>query len=97
MSEERKPFLVGLITAALDAYERSEIGLARLVRDVEHAVEALFDVADATWVERLRSAWSGLEIIHALALADGRSVLTDGERADVDLTIAELRGVLAEG
>jgi len=91
---EREQFLVGLIAKALDAYERG-VGLARLVADVESGIDALFDVADSEWVEQLRSAWSGLEIVYALALDEGRSALTDEERGDVDETIAALRSLLA--
>jgi len=94
-AREREQFLVGLIAKSLDAYERGEAGLARLVADVEGAIEALFDVADSEWVERLRSAWSGLEIVYALVLDEGRSGLTDEERCDIDETIAELRSLLA--
>jgi hypothetical protein len=92
---ERGQFLIGLIAKALDSYERGETGLARLVADVEGGIEALFDVADSAWVEQLRSTWSGLEIVYALALDEGRSALTDEERSDVDETIAELRSLLA--
>ena len=94
---EREQLLIGLIAKALDEYERGEAGLARLVADVEAGVEALFDVADREWVEELRSAWSGLEIVYAVALDEGRSALTDQERRDVDETISELRSLLAAG
>lgn len=93
---ERAQFLVERIEMALDAYERGG-GLARLVRDVESGVEALFDVSDNAWVEQLRSAWSGLEIVYAMALDEGRSTLSDEERGDVTETIAELRSLLAAG
>jgi hypothetical protein len=92
---EREQFLTGLIAKALDAYQREDTDLPRLVADVESGIEALFDVADSAWVEQLRSAWSGLEIVYALALDEGRSTLTDEERGDVDETIAELRSLLA--
>ena len=94
-TREREQFLIGLLASALDSYERGDAGLARLVADVEGAIEALFDVADSAWVEQLRSAWSGLEIVYALALDEGRSTLTGEERGDVDETIAELRALLA--
>ncbi|HEX4345397.1 MAG TPA: hypothetical protein VHZ31_07540 [Solirubrobacteraceae bacterium] len=95
LTGERERFLVGLIAGAFDAYERGDGGLARLVADVESGVEALFDVADREWVEQLRSAWSGLEIVYALALDEGRSAVTEEERGDVDETIAELCSLLA--
>ncbi|MEA2354456.1 MAG: hypothetical protein QOD61_585 [Solirubrobacteraceae bacterium] len=95
MAGEREQYLIGLLVKALDAYERGDGGLARLVVDVESGIEALFDVAEREWVEQLRSAWSGLEIVYALALDDGRSALTEEERGDVDETIAELRSLLA--
>lgn len=91
--EERRRFLAERIGQALDAYERDG-DLARLVRDVESGVEALFDVADNHWVEELRSAWSGLEIVYAMALDEGRTTLDDDERGDIEKTIAELRSLL---
>ena len=94
---ERDQFLIGQIANVLDAYARGDTGLARLVADVENGIDALFDVADSAWVEQLRSAWSGLEIVYALALDEDRSTLTDEERADVDATIGELRSLLATG
>jgi hypothetical protein len=95
LTEERKQLLVGLIAEALDAYESGEVDLARLVADVERGVEALFDVADHDWVEELRSAWSGSEIVYALALDEGRSTLSDDERANIDKTITELRSLIS--
>lgn len=92
---EREEFLVALITRALSSYKSNEIGLARLVADVESGVEALFGFAESGWVEELRSAWSGLEIVYAVALDEDRAELTDEERGDVDVTIAELYTVLA--
>jgi hypothetical protein len=91
---EREQFLVALIAKALDAYEHGELGLARLVADVERGIDALFEVAAGDWVEKLRSAWSGLEIVYALALDEGRSELGDEELGDVSATIAELRSLL---
>lgn len=93
--DDREQRLSGLARESLDAYERGEIGLTRLVANVESAIEALLDIADVAWVEELRSAWSGLEIVHALALDDGRRTLTDGERGEIAETIAELRSLLA--
>jgi hypothetical protein len=95
-ADERAQVLVGLIAKALDAYQCGAVGLERLVADVERGVEALFDVADHDWVEKLRSAWSGLEIVYALTLDEGRSTLSDEERDDVDETIAELRLLLTD-
>jgi hypothetical protein len=92
---EQERFLIGRIVHALDAYERGDSSLARLVADVEIGIDALFDVADSTWVEQLRSTWGGLEIVYALALDDGRSALTDDERDDIGETIAALRALLA--
>ena len=94
-TDERERFLIGLITKALDEYEHGDVRLGRLVADVEAGIDALFDVADSEWVEELRSAWSGLETVYALALDEGRSALTDEERRDIDETIAELRSLLA--
>lgn len=95
---ERERFLVGLIVNALDEYERGDVGLARLVADVEGGIDALFDVSYKEWVEQLRSAWSGLEIVHAMALDEGRSTtLSDEERDDIATAVAELRSLLAAG
>jgi hypothetical protein len=79
------------IAEALDAYERGDASLARTVTDVGDAIEDLSGAADEAWVEELRTAWSGLEIVHAL----GATTLTEPARRDVDESIAELRTVLA--
>lgn len=94
---DRERFLIGLIVNALDGYESGNAGLARLVADVEGGIDALFDVADNEWVEHLRSAWSGLEIVYAMALDEDRSTLSDEERAEIVATIAELRSLLTAG
>lgn len=93
----RERFLIGLMTKALDGYEGSEVALPGLVAEVESVIEALFDVADEQWVERLRSAWSGLEIIHAVALDEDHPTLSDEEQLDVTAAIAELRSLVAVG
>jgi hypothetical protein len=89
-------FLLDLITKELDSYEDGQTGLARLVRAVESSIDGLFDVADGDWVEQLRAAWAGLEIVYAMALDAGRSTLDDEERGDVQKAVVELRSLLAE-
>jgi hypothetical protein len=79
------------IGEALEAYERGDASLARTVADVGEAIDELSGTADDAWVEELRTAWSGLEIVHAL----GAKTLTEPARRDVDESIAELRTVLA--
>lgn len=63
--------------------------------DVESGIEALFDVAETTWVDELRSAWSGLEIVYALVLDEDRTTVTAAERGDVSETMTQLRSLLA--
>jgi hypothetical protein len=79
------------IAEAVDAYERGDASLARTVADVGEAIDDLSGSADEAWVEELRTAWSGLEMVHAL----GAKTLTEPARRDVDESIAELRTVLA--
>jgi hypothetical protein len=87
--------LYGHIRSALDGYERGEIGLARLVSSVEAAVSMLISEApDAAWLEELRTAWSGLEIVYADLLAEDRETLNEVDRADVAESIAEIRALL---
>lgn len=93
---ERVQGLVARISETLDSYLSGNLGLAVVIRDVESAIDALLDVADAYWVERLRSAWLGMEIIYAIALDEGRTVLTVEERHEVDEVVAELQSMLAE-
>lgn len=92
--EDRVRFLSGLIVKSLDGYERGDLGLGRLVGEVEGTIDALLDVSEGDWVERVRSAWSGLEVVHAVALNDDRGTLTDDDRRDVGESIAELRALL---
>lgn len=84
------------IRGALDGYERGEIGLARLVASVEAAVSTLIaEAPDAAWLEGLRTAWSGLEIVYADLLHEGREMLDEADRADVAESIAEIRALLS--
>jgi len=93
-ASERELFLVGLMRQSLDAYERGDSGLGRLVADVESVLDALGEISHQDWVEELRSTWSGLEIVYAIALDQGRPSLTDEERGNVNDTITELRSLL---
>jgi hypothetical protein len=73
-AEDREAFLVGLVGRSLEQYEAGALALPALVSEVEATVTALFEVADPRWVDRLRTAWSGLEIIHAVMLDEDRTV-----------------------
>jgi hypothetical protein len=92
---ERVHFLVRLMADALSDYEARRSNLAQLVRDVESVIDSLAEVADAVWVAELRELWGTLEIIHAVVLDEGRSVLTDDEQRDV-AEIASALGSLVE-
>jgi hypothetical protein len=94
---ERRLLLTRLLTTALDAYERGDLGLARLVSDVEQCVDGLFEVADEVWVDELRSAWGHFEIVYAGALADGRTGLNEEDHEQIAAGIAELRSLVASG
>lgn len=91
---DRAGFLVRLILESLDAFDRREIDLGALVSDVESTIVSLQDVADDEWVSELRSAWSGLEIVHAVMLDDGRAELSDKDRREVGEVVRELRATL---
>ena len=93
-AEERVRFLVGLLEQAPSDYEAGRSGLARLVRDVESAVDSLAEVADAAWVGELRELWGALEIVYALMLDEDRASLADDDRRDVAGAIAALRLLL---
>jgi hypothetical protein len=80
------------ISETLDGYERGDVSLARAVADVGAAIDELSGAADEAWLEELRTAWSGLEMVHASV---GAKTLTDPARRDVEESIAELRAVLA--
>jgi hypothetical protein len=94
-ADERLQIPLAVITGALDGYERGEVSLARLVADVETGIDALAGVADDAWVAELRTAWSGLEIVQALAADAPTSALTEPARRDVAESLAELRAALA--
>lgn len=94
---ERRLLVARLLTTTLDGYERGELDLARLVSDVEECVDGLFEVADEAWVEELRSSWGRFEIVYAVALDEGRTVLEEEDRGEVAAGIAELRSLVASG
>jgi hypothetical protein len=100
-ADDRRLLLIRLIATALDEYESGQIGLARLVSDVEHCVDGLFDVADDEWddewVEEWRSAWGRFEIPYAVALAEERTVLDEGDHREIATGVEELRTLIAAG
>ena len=91
LGRRRFRFLIGRMRQALDGFERGAIALGGLAADVESVIDALFDVADNEWVERLRSAWAGLEITHAVALDEARPALSDEDGRVIGAAFAELR------
>lgn len=88
--DEREQFLTTLMCEALTAYESGHRDLARLVSDLESLISSLEDASDASWIGALRREWGELEIVHALALDEGRSALTSDEKRDVNQTVDEL-------
>jgi hypothetical protein len=91
---DRRSILVELIRASAQSFERSDIDLRRLVSDLESTIDALTDVADADWVEELRSMWWRLELINALAMDESRTNLSDEERGEIGAILDELRAAL---
>jgi hypothetical protein len=94
-SSDREHVLLDLIRQSLDAYDSGGLDIAGLVRDVERVLDTLAEEGgDQSWVEELRTAWSGLEITHAVALDRQDSRLTDAERDEVARKITEIRWLL---
>jgi uncharacterized protein (DUF1810 family) len=83
------------IRMALDRYERDELGLRELVAGVDAAVSALLQDSEDAWLEELRTAWSGLEIVYAVCAAEDRPDLDDEDRADIAASISAIRALLA--
>jgi hypothetical protein len=96
MATEREQRLYGHIRSALDGYERDEIALPSLVASVDAAVSTLIaEAPGAAWLQELRTAWSGLEIVYADLLDEDRATLDEADRADMAESIAEIRSLLA--
>jgi hypothetical protein len=90
----RRRFLESRIIATVDSYEIGDLGLPRLVADVEACIDALLDVAPERWVEELRSAWGRFETVYAIALDEERAVLDADDRETIAVGIAELRSAI---
>jgi uncharacterized protein (DUF1810 family) len=95
LPSERDERHFGYIRTALDRYERDELDLRGLVADVDAAVSALLQDSEDAWFEKLRTAWSGLEIVYAVLVSEDRLALDDENRADIAESIAEIRALLA--
>jgi hypothetical protein len=95
VTSAREEGLLEHIRTALDRYECDELSLRTLTSDVETCVHELLQESADAWLEELRTAWSGLEIVYAGQLAEDRSELDDEDRADIAASIAQIRSVLA--
>ncbi len=95
MRSEREERLFGHIRTRLDEYERDEAGLRALIGGVEAAIAALLEESEEPWLEELRTAWSGLEMVYAGLVDEDRSELNDEDRADIRKSITEIRALLA--
>jgi hypothetical protein len=63
---------------------------------ISGVIEGLVGEVDQPVVERLRSAWWGLELFNATALDEGRSLLSARDRQDVAEARDRLRATLRE-
>lgn len=87
---DRTAHLRKLAVDSLKNYGGGFAELGRVNRDLKCIIAYLEDIADPAWTSSLRTTWSGLEILYALRLADGRCSLTAEEEADVQDIVAGL-------
>jgi hypothetical protein len=97
--QERRDRIAHLRQLGVDSlinYSGGFAALRRIDRDLKCIIAYLEDIADPAWTSSLLTNWSGLEILYALRLADGRHSLTAEEEVDVQDIVAgllqELRG-----
>jgi hypothetical protein len=97
--QERRDRIAHLLQLGVDSlinYSGGFAALRRIDRDLKCIIAYLEDIADPAWTSSLLTNWSGLEILYALRLADGRHSLTAEEEVDVQDIVAgllqELRG-----
>lgn len=85
--------LVQLVRESLAAYSDGRVTLAQLVSDVESVIGSLAEVAEAEWVEEVRSLWWQLEFAHAMSLDEQRP-LTEEEDSAVNAAVEALSAML---
>ncbi|SOX52907.1 hypothetical protein MAAFP003_1575 [Mycobacterium ahvazicum] len=89
-SGDRVTLLRQLATECLQNYVGGFAELEQLDRDLKSIIRTLSDIANPSWTKTLRQQWGQLEIIYALALAEGRFQLSPEEETDVQGIVAEL-------
>lgn len=84
-----------LMVDVIRAYEANEIGLPRLIEQLEGLIAALEDVGG-----ELRNAflsrWGVLEDIHAAAIHHGRNVLDEAEIGRIRSALTEIKAAAAK-
>lgn len=71
-TNERRQYLKGLMGKSITRYREGRGDLAALVSDVESLINSLSEVADAEWVEDVRTVWWELEVPYAVSLDEER-------------------------
>jgi hypothetical protein len=97
MPEHRVMLLRQLAQESLVGYSGGFAELEKLDRDLKSIIRTLTDLAGSSWTESLLRQWGQLEIIYALALAEGRFELSEEEENDIREIIAELITEFHEG
>jgi hypothetical protein len=88
--ENRAALLRELAQESLTSYRGGFADLERLDRNLKSIIRTLTDLTDSPWTKSLLRQWGQLEIIYALALAEGRFDLSQDEETDVREIIAGL-------
>ncbi|HCO03496.1 MAG TPA: hypothetical protein DIT48_09095 [Actinobacteria bacterium] len=91
---EQARWLVEGMRKAVEAFEADHLSINSLVWALTSRIGALGHIADAEWVEELRSMRNQLEVVNAFFIESGRTSLNDKERREVGDTLGELRAAL---
>jgi hypothetical protein len=97
ISEDRVALLRRLAQESLNSYSGGFAELEKLDRDLKSIIRTLTDLADSPWTKSLLRQWGQLEIIYALALAEGRFDLSQDEETDVRDIITGLINEFRDG
>src|SRR4051812_47150635 len=82
-----------LMLDAVGRYERGEIGLGRLVSDLESLLDALDNLSEE-WRDSFLGEWGDLEQVHAVALDRSENQLNDQESRLVGDSLKAIRAMV---
>jgi hypothetical protein len=83
-----------MLTAA-QAFEDGGLPIDKLSWELKSRIAALSHIANAEWVEHIRTMRNQIDLVNAVHLDSGLSALTPDERREVSEVLHDLRNALS--